>query len=191
MNCLKIVEGPNKWKDNYLCLPFDSPYEFSWSYSGIITDTSCMPWFEPSGGDSWEDNFLCADPMPEPTRIPSWPEEFKWAYSGVPDEGYDCIQIDEPAWNNWDDNYFCWKWGTKNPGLKWSHTGAAEYTPYMDCLQIRDPSNNDKGDDNYLCSPLDFPYNFVWSYAGTVKGKDCIKWSEGSTNSWDDNYLCA
>ena len=192
MECTQILETSDgsEWNDNYLCVPKDSPYKFSWSFDGILPDTSCLKWLEKSG-TSFTDNFLCGPPVPEPSRLPVWPQEYLWSSGGVPDEGYDCIQILEPSWGSWDDNYFCWPWGLKNPGLKWDYNGAGQYAPYMDCLQINEPSNNSAGDDNYLCSPKDFPYELIWSYSGAIQGKDCIQWKESSTKSWNDNYLCA
>ena len=195
MRCTRILErsDPHTWEDNYLCVPNNSPYQFSWSSAGEITGKSCIKWTEPGDGQgTWGDNFLCHDYYPsQPQQYPSFPRDFRWSYAGVP-VGYDCVHIQEKADpHTWNDNFFCWKHGFKNPGLRWSSAGAGYYARFMQCTHIHERSDPHTWWDNYLCRPNNSPYKFVWSSAGPVSGKSCMKWREPSDpHTWDDNYLC-
>ncbi|WP_111979822.1 DUF346 domain-containing protein [Algibacillus agarilyticus] len=59
MNCTQIYEGidPHTWHDNYLCLPVDSKYSFSWNSAGqhgaLFTQ-----WSEDLDPATWNDNYL-------------------------------------------------------------------------------------------------------------------------------------
>ena len=49
-------DDPN-WTNNYLCVPEDSPYHFSWSSNGKIDGLDCLKIKETH--NSWNDNYLC------------------------------------------------------------------------------------------------------------------------------------
>ena len=36
----------------------------------------------------------------------------------------------------------------------------------MRCVQIKEPSDKDGWDNNYLCVPEKTPYNFTWTFSG-------------------------
>lgn len=89
MKCLQIFEpneAPGKrWFDNYLCLPMDAPYKFTWSYNGPIKGLPCIRWYAKEGRDGWDNNFLCernSNETQEPTRAPidgNWGEWKRWS----------------------------------------------------------------------------------------------------------------
>ena len=76
MRCTRILElsDPNSWRDNYLCVPTDSPIFFSWSMAGSLPGKDCIQWTEPDqpASHTWGDNYLCADvfTLPRSCRIP-------------------------------------------------------------------------------------------------------------------------
>lgn len=71
MRCTLVSESSDEeaaaWMDNYLCLPEDSPYVFTWSSAGPIEGQTCVRWYE--GADlagTWNDNYLCVSDAPTP-----------------------------------------------------------------------------------------------------------------------------
>jgi len=200
MECVHITEpsepSSHTWKDNFLCKPPNSPYDFRWSSEGQIPGKSCIRWLENSDPHSWDNNYLCAThgaggSIPHVPQDPVWPSDFKWSMDKIP-EGYDCIQIyesSEPRETMWHDNYFCWKEGTKDPGMRWNTNGTI---PGMRCTQITEPWDEHSWEDNYLCVPMNSSLNFVWSHHRAIKDHSCIQWIENSDRKagWNDNYLC-
>jgi hypothetical protein len=68
MTCTSIDEPAEKpasiWADNFLCLPPDAPYQFTWSHAGPIAGKTCVRWFDHAeDGPTWIDNWLCIDPI--------------------------------------------------------------------------------------------------------------------------------
>jgi len=59
--CVNTYEAadPHTWQDNYVCVPYDSPYNFVWSSAGPLEGKQCIQWREPADPDTWEDNYLC------------------------------------------------------------------------------------------------------------------------------------
>ncbi|XP_063693348.1 uncharacterized protein LOC134825137 [Bolinopsis microptera] len=193
--CVQITEAadPDTWTDNYICLPLDTPYNFKWSSAGPLEGLKCIQWLEPADPDTWNDNYLCHEKLEGPdvtAFLPSWPDEFKWSNAGVPD-GYTCMRVlefAEPKDHTWEDNFFCWKNGLADPGLRWSMAGEIEG---QKCVQITEAADPDTWTDNYICLPLDTPYDLKWSSAGPLEGLECIQWLEpADPDTWDDNYLC-
>ncbi|XP_065072088.1 uncharacterized protein LOC135696579 [Rhopilema esculentum] len=61
-NIFEPREPPTKsWFDNYLCVPKNAPYNFTWSHNGPIPGLGCIQWYAKQGRDGWDDNYLCAD----------------------------------------------------------------------------------------------------------------------------------
>ena len=62
MRCTAVNEpgDPHCWHDNFLCVPSDSPYDFSFSHAGRILGKGCVLMNEPGDPHYWEDNYLCA-----------------------------------------------------------------------------------------------------------------------------------
>ncbi len=68
MDCTNIDEPkdetPAAWADDYLCLPKDAPYTFSWYSTGAPDGQACTRWYEANDlKGSWGDNYLCASPQ--------------------------------------------------------------------------------------------------------------------------------
>ncbi|XP_057301489.1 uncharacterized protein LOC130635959 [Hydractinia symbiolongicarpus] len=64
MRCVKVNEpsDPHTWYDNYICVPKETPYDFSWSYAGCKKGEYCIQWNEPATYKyTWYDNFICHD----------------------------------------------------------------------------------------------------------------------------------
>ena len=69
--CVQILEpaDPHTWRDNYLCVPPNSPYHFTWVYSNGQRDRerrsgkTCIQWIEPADPHTWRDNYLCHYPL--------------------------------------------------------------------------------------------------------------------------------
>ena len=60
MKCTSFNDPINGyWVDNYLCVPKDSPYDFTFSCGGRPQGRACININEPAEG-GWADNFLCA-----------------------------------------------------------------------------------------------------------------------------------
>lgn len=69
MRCVQITEpaepAQTGWSNNWLCVPPDSPYRFTWSYAGQpgapagAEDWDCVGWNEPNDPHTWGDNWLC------------------------------------------------------------------------------------------------------------------------------------
>merc|ERR1712045_791276 len=63
MRCTRVREksDPDKWHDNYLCVPPSSKLSFDWSSDGPIDGRECIQWDEPDDNvdHKWHDNFLC------------------------------------------------------------------------------------------------------------------------------------
>ena len=139
-------------------------------------------------GEEEETRVCNVDPCPP--QLPSWPEDFMWSSAGVPD-GYTCMRVLEFAESKehtWEDNFFCWKNGLADPGLRWSMAGEIAG---QKCVQITETADPDTWTDNYICLPLDTPYDFKWNSAGPLEGLECIQWLEpADPDTWDDNYLC-
>jgi len=77
MRCTRITQQsgryqPNGWHDNYLCVPKDSPYVFTWSTNGRIKGLQCLQWQNDafSRRKLWQNNYLCANEYPKPTVSP-------------------------------------------------------------------------------------------------------------------------
>ena len=62
MRCTAVNEpgDPHYWGNNYLCVPSDSPYDFSFSHAGRILGKGCVLMNEPGDPHYWTDNYLCA-----------------------------------------------------------------------------------------------------------------------------------
>ena len=63
----------------------------------------------------------------------------------------------------------------------------------MKCTHIEERAEPDNHTwlDNFLCVPIDSPFNFKWSSAGPIEGLKCVQWLEPSDpHTWHDNYLC-
>ena len=65
VECTRIYEPSEperyQWGDNYLCVPRDTPYHFTFSYYiGRILGKGCILMEEPSDPYNWYDNYLCA-----------------------------------------------------------------------------------------------------------------------------------
>ena len=139
-------------------------------------------------GEEEETRVCNVDPCPP--QLPSWPEDFMWSSAGVPD-GYTCMRVlefAEPEDHTWEDNFFCWKNGLADPGLRWSMAGAIKG---QKCVQITETADPHTWTDNYICLPLDTPYDLKWNSAGPLEGLECIQWLEpADPDTWDDNYLC-
>jgi phospholipase/lecithinase/hemolysin len=59
------------------------------------------------------------------------------------------------------------------------------------CVQIKEPSDPDTWDDNYLC--YKDAQGVTWSWAGSVAGMRCTQVNEGAepaSHTWNDNFLC-
>ena len=63
MRCTQITEPAESprhtWHDNFLCVPPQAPFQFSWSYAGPIPGLRCLRFNEPADPHTWQDNFLC------------------------------------------------------------------------------------------------------------------------------------
>lgn len=64
MRCTNVTESADKsataWADNFLCVPQDAPYTFTWSPAGRLPNQDCVRWYEAAEvGGSWGDNYLC------------------------------------------------------------------------------------------------------------------------------------
>jgi hypothetical protein len=64
MRCTNIQEPGDSqaddWKDNFLCVPEDSPVTFTFSGKDPLADQTCVRWFDHAEpGISWTDNWLC------------------------------------------------------------------------------------------------------------------------------------
>ena len=60
MRCIRTDEDDFSWHDNYLCVPYSSPFQLYWSKAGEISGTKgCILWKEPHYIKT-HDNFLCA-----------------------------------------------------------------------------------------------------------------------------------
>jgi hypothetical protein len=187
MVCTNVAESAEPhaaaWADNYLCLPEQSPVRFEWSSAGPIAGMSCVHWNEPADTGSWGDNHLCVAPVHTFTNGP-----FTFSSAG-PVDGKHCISVDEPSDpNTWADNYFC---SDEDLGMVWSFVGPIAS---MTCTNIAESAEEHAAEwsDNYLCLPQGAPYQFSWSTAGPIDGKDCVRWYESSDlgGSWGDNWLC-
>ena len=67
MKCTHYYDPVNwNWRDNYLCVPGDSPYNFVFHYGGKPTGTACISVNEPAE-TGWADNYLCAAPGSGPS----------------------------------------------------------------------------------------------------------------------------
>ena len=62
MKCSYVVDDmqpPNDtWRDDHLCVPVNSPFNFISTEFGTIKEKNCIKWIEPSG-EHQENNFLC------------------------------------------------------------------------------------------------------------------------------------
>jgi hypothetical protein len=198
VKCVAITETadsyPGGWDNNFLCVPNNSPYNFKWDSAKRIDGLECIQWDEPADPDTWADNFLCNEKLEGPAvtaPLPKWADDWKWSYAGAPD-GYTCERIlerAEPEETTWRDNYFCWRNDMNDPGLRWSMAGPIAG---QKCTQILETADPQTWSDNYICLPLDTPYNFSWNSAGPIEGKQCIQWLEPADDAgtWSDNYLC-
>jgi len=61
---------PNGWHDNFLCVPKDAPYVFTWSTTGPVKGLQCLRWQNNAFRNLWQNNYLCADEYPKPTQSP-------------------------------------------------------------------------------------------------------------------------
>eukprot|EP00483_Globobulimina_turgida_P008910 UN08928 len=65
MKCTQIIEpaepGHTTWRDNFLCLPTNSPLTLSWSSAGAIPGKECIQIVESADPHTWHDNYLCLD----------------------------------------------------------------------------------------------------------------------------------
>ncbi len=182
MRCTPVVEpaDPDTWTDNYVCVPGDSPVVFSWSNWGPVPGLQCVQWNEPADPHTWGDNYLCwsglaplrmrpAVPPPVVAQAPTCESTaggFGWSCSR-PLPGMECTQIVETADpHTWSDNYFCAPRGT---GARWSSAGPI---PGMRCTQITEPADPHTWNDNFLCLPPRSPYEFQWSFAGPLPGRE-------------------
>ncbi|RKH63265.1 S8 family peptidase [Corallococcus llansteffanensis] len=63
MRCTQVAEGSepaaHTWDDNFLCVPTNSPLQFSWSQAGPIAGKLCTRVFEDADPHAWNDNYLC------------------------------------------------------------------------------------------------------------------------------------
>ena len=63
MRCTQVNEPSeppqHTWRDNFLCVPPQSPLDFSFSPAGPIPGRHCLRMNEPSDPHTWADNFLC------------------------------------------------------------------------------------------------------------------------------------
>ena len=65
MRCTPIIEPaePKRytWRDNYLCVPKNSPYNFRWFHRKPSQNQAkhCLKWVEPADPNTWKDNYLC------------------------------------------------------------------------------------------------------------------------------------
>ena len=69
MICTNVSESAEPlasiWADNYLCIPPEQPWRFTWSSAGPIADKTCVRWFEHAEANpTWLDNWLCVDRLP-------------------------------------------------------------------------------------------------------------------------------
>ena len=60
-SCLNIKEpeDPHGWESNYLCLPNDTVYNFTWSHGGCDKTKFCLRINAPMDQHTWYDNYLC------------------------------------------------------------------------------------------------------------------------------------
>lgn len=66
-NIFEPREDPSKsWFDNYLCVPKNAPYNFTWSHNGPIPGLGCIQWYAKEGRDGWDNNYLCAETVGHP-----------------------------------------------------------------------------------------------------------------------------
>jgi len=181
MRCTQIVEAadPFTWKDNYLCVPSDSPITFTWSSAGPhCGGNGIVQILEPSDPHTWKDNYLCWT-FAEP--------QFYWSSAG-PIANKVCVQWLEAAdlAGTWGDNYLC---SDYNWGIQWNSAGPIAG---MRCTQIVEPADPNAWGDNYLCVPPNSPITFAWSPLGPVCiGDRVVQIHEAADpHSWNDNYLC-
>jgi hypothetical protein len=64
MRCTRVGEAAEakaaEWADNFLCVPKDSPYTFTWSSAGPLADKTCVRWFDHAETSAtWWDNWMC------------------------------------------------------------------------------------------------------------------------------------
>lgn len=186
MVCTSVHENASpaaaSWKDDFLCLPPQSPYAFAFSASGPIQGQACIQWNEPAA-TSWNDNFVCVKHVSDFAA-----GDFHFSADG-PEPGLTCVKVDEPGDpDTWTDNHFC---STTDLGMKWSSQGPIDG---MVCTNVTEgaEAKPQVWADNFLCLPEGAPYTFTWSSAGPIDGQTCIRWfdhAETST-SWWDNWLC-
>jgi hypothetical protein len=188
MDCTAVSEAAEPeaaaWSDNYLCVPKQSPYAFSYSSAGPIEGKTCVQWNEPADtGGSWGDNYVCADPVYAFSA-----GGFSFSGAGALD-GEHCVSVDEPSDpDTWSDNYFC---SHDDVGLVWSYAGPVDG---MDCTNVTESAEEDAAawSDNYLCLPADSNYRLTWSSAGPIDGQTCVRWFDHAEKSatWLDNWMC-
>ena len=205
MRCTQITEPAepprHTWHDNFLCVPRQSPFEFSWSYAGPIPGLRCLRFNEPADPHTWHDNFLCwshsqfgyeqppppPPPPPPPVGCLDRRGPFAWNCAG-PIPGMACIQINEPADpHTWQDNFFC---SNRDLGIRWSFRGPI---PGMRCTQITEGAEPPQHTwhDNFLCVPPESPLELAWSARGPIPGLHCLRFHEPSDpHTWNDNFLC-
>jgi len=188
MDCTAVFEAADPqagaWSDDYLCLPKQSPWAFSYSSAGPIAGKSCVQWNEPADLDqSWSDNYVCSEPVHTFANA-----GFEFSAAG-PLSDKNCVNVDEPSDpDTWKDNYFC---SDADVGMKWSYAGPIAD---MDCTAVTEASEEQSAawSDNYLCLPKGSPFKFSWSSAGPIDGKSCVRWFDHaeSSDTWLDNWLC-
>lgn len=62
MKCVNTAESSDQhdWHNNHLCVPEDSPFNFSWSTADPLPGMECIKWEERSDtAGTWDDNYLC------------------------------------------------------------------------------------------------------------------------------------
>ena len=60
MKCTRVYDPVDgNWAENFLCVPSDSPYDFTFHYGGKPNGRACINMNDPAVG-GWADNFLCA-----------------------------------------------------------------------------------------------------------------------------------